>query len=178
MFIVNIKENKIHKKISNFSYHKGEKLSNCICNLNPSKLFSYLDFSRNTYILFGKTSAFITMEINIDKIGSKKIDSTEAKNLITHTTDLDFLNLPKISDNSFKLYTGKIVNHTQDYLVLGTNKGVVILKYNQEIRPNLVSCNKLIALTDSMLYFYKVENNSLIQIQNSLKLTQTKVKKL
>jgi len=175
LYLVNIKENKISKKIANFSYHKGEKLSNCICNLNPSYELLILDFSKNTYILFGKSSAFITMEINFDKIVNKKIDSTEAKNIITHTIDLDFLNIPKISDNSFKIYTGKIINNTQDYLALGTNKGVVILKYNQDIRPNLVSCNKLIELNDSVLYFYKIENNSLIQIKNSIKITENKV---
>ena len=134
-----------------------------------------IDFSRNTFILYGRTSLLFTMEINIDKIVNKKMDSTESKNLISFSIDLENLNLPKISEDTFKIYIVKMLNSTQDYLILGTNKGVIILNYNAQIRPNLISCNKLIELGDSSLYFYKVDNNSLIQIQNSQQLQDNKV---
>lgn len=134
-----------------------------------------IDFSRNTSILFGKSSVIAAMDINVNKILNKKIDSNDCKNLISHYFDLEQLNLPKITDSSFKIYTGKIVNHTEDYIVLGTNKGVLIIQYNNQIKPNLVACNKLIELNDFNLFFYKIENYSLIQIQNSIKFNLGKV---
>jgi hypothetical protein len=115
------------------------------------------------------------MDINVNKILNKKIESNDCKNLISHYFDLELLNLPKISENSFKIYAGKIVNHTEDYIVLGTNKGVVIIQYNTLIKPNLVACNKLIELNEFNLFLYKIENYSLIQIQNSIKFTLGKV---
>jgi hypothetical protein len=134
-----------------------------------------IDFSRNTSILFGKSSVIAAMDINVNKILNKKIESNDCKNLISHYFDLELLNLPKISENSFKIYTGKIINHTEDYVVLGTNKGVVIIQYNTLIKPNLVACNKLIELNEFNLFFYKIENYSLNQIRNSIKFTLGKV---
>jgi len=73
--------------------------------------------------------------------------------LIFYTFDLDFSGLPKFNDKPFKIYIAKTLNNSTDYIVLGTNKGVVILKYNDFYKPDIILSNKLIELNDSEKLF-------------------------
>ena len=48
-------------------------------------------------------------------------------------------------------------------MVLGTNKGVLILKFNGENKPCVVPCTNLIELNDKCLSFLHLANNSLYE---------------
>lgn len=62
------------------------------------------------------------------------------------------------------------MNNSTDYIVLGTNKGVVILKYNDFYKPDIILCNKLIELNDSeKLFAYMTSSgNNLYELAMNL----------
>jgi hypothetical protein len=85
-------------------------------------------------------------------------------------------NLPKLIEKTFKIYTAKILNHTCDFLVLGTNKGIVVLRFNNLAKPDVIACNKLIELNDSKLIFYYLQNpNTLNQQEFTHMLVENKL---
>lgn len=54
-----------------------------------------------------------------------------------------------------------MLNHTCDFLILGTNKGVVLLKFNQLHKPEIEPLYKLMELnTEKKLMFYNIKNGS------------------
>jgi hypothetical protein len=82
------------------------------------------------------------------------------KNFISYSFDLDQQSLPRVIDKSFKIYISKLLNHTDDYLILGTNKGVVILRFNTLSKPDITPVNELIDLNSGKLFFYEIKGRS------------------
>ena len=70
------------------------------------------------------------------------------KNLVFFTFDLENQGLPKGNEKPFKIYTAKTLNNSTDYIVMGTNKGIIILKYNEYYKPDIVENKKLIELNN------------------------------
>lgn len=93
-------------------------------------------------------------------IKNRKIDAKEVKNFITYTYDLEKQNLPKLIEKTFKIYNAKLLSHITDYLILGTNKGVVILKFDQLLRPDVVAFDKINELTESSTTFLTITNGT------------------
>ncbi len=92
------------------------------------------------------------------------------KNLIFFTYDLEYTGLPKFNEKPFKIYFAKTLNNSKDYIVLGTNKGVVILKYNDFYKPDIILSNKLIELNDAeKLFAYMTSNgNNIYELSMNL----------
>ena len=103
------------------------------------------------------------MDLALDSIKNKKIDVKEAKNYISSNFDLETQNINKGADNKqYKIYTAKLLNHAVDFMILGTNKGVVILKFNTLTKPDITSCNLLNSINENLLYFYSINNGTVL----------------
>lgn len=86
-------------------------------------------------MIFGKTSYFQFLDLNFNFL-NKKVEGKDIKNLIVYSCDLEKQTLPKITENNtFKIYAAKFINHCYDYLVFGTNKGLIVYKFNSLIKP-------------------------------------------
>jgi len=135
--------------------------------LNHSNLllfYFFIDFSKYNYFIYGKTSSISSIELQLDLIKTKKLDSKDAKNCISSTFDLETQMLNKASDNKqFKIYTAKFLNHSLDNLILGTNKGVIILKFNILTKPEITPSNLLYSINDNLLYLYSIQNGNILE---------------
>jgi hypothetical protein len=78
--------------------------------------------------------------------------------LISHNIDLEGLDLPKLIDKTFKIYIGRFYNHINDFLILGTNKGVVFLRFNFLLKPEILPSFKLNEMNDAKLFFYSISD--------------------
>jgi hypothetical protein len=56
--------------------------------------------------------------------------------------------LNKSGDKSFKIYIGKLMNHAIDLLILGTNKGIIAYRLNDNHLPDVTSSIRLTELND------------------------------
>jgi len=68
----------------------------------------------------------------------RKFESKEMKNFTCYNFDLDKQNLQKTGEKALKIYNGKFLSHSKDYIILGINKGVVILKFDPLVKPDIV----------------------------------------
>lgn len=84
------------------------------------------------------------IDYNLDLLKTKKIETKDLKNLIYFSFDLDYSGLPKFNEKSYKIYTAKTLNNSTDYIILGTNKGLIVLKFNSVYKPDIIASNKLI----------------------------------
>lgn len=118
-----------------------------------------------------------TIDLKLKLLKDRKIDSKEMKNFLSYSFDLEAQSLPRIIDKSFKIYTCKLLNHTDDYLILGTNKGLVILRFlNLYIsKPDIIPVNELIDLNSGKLFFYEIKGRSSKLIEKAFDLEKNPV---
>jgi hypothetical protein len=82
---------------------------------------------------------------------------------VTYTIDIDNLNIPKSNDKSFKVYIDKMMNHAIDLLILGTNKGIVAYKLNDNNFPDVTLSLRLTEMNDyTKLVIFEVGKSHLI----------------
>jgi hypothetical protein len=100
------------------------------------------------------------------------------KNLIIYTFDLETQNLPKVNEKPFKIYTAKTLNNSTDYIIMGTNKGIVILKYNEYYKPDIIENKKLIDLNNNeKLFAYMTSSgNNIYELNINLPYKTERVK--
>lgn len=114
--------------------------------------------------MWGKDNNFASLELNFDffKDRNRKIDSKEVKPFLSSIIDIDtYFNSAK--DKQSKIYELKVLYYVKDYMILGTNKGLLILKMNDDNRPCVVPCLSLIELNEKCLNFLHLANNSLYE---------------
>ena len=160
ILLIDIKNNKNYKKISNFQYYKNQKIRGMTINLSDC-------FNQYSYFIYGKTSLLMLIDLNIELIKSMKIDSKSSKSLVSYSFDLEQYIFQKVGDKPIKISKAMFLLNTTDYLILGTNKGIVITKFDPSNKAAIVPSSRLIELNsdhNDMKYFlYSLQNNSLLE---------------
>lgn len=104
------------------------------------------------------------IDLNLDMIQQTKIESKLIiKNYVRYSFDLENHIFQKLNDKPIKILIAIFLLNTTDYLILGTNKGVVITKLDNSNPTAIVPSNKLIEINETKYFFYSLFNNSLIE---------------
>lgn len=97
------------------------------------------------------------------------------KTFLSFNFDLESQNLPKVSEKAFKIYTAKFLNHTNDFLILGTNKGVVITKFNAFCKADITALSDLIEIQSKFIFFSLKSSLKEKVITSDFKITKREV---
>ena len=166
IYLVSIRNPKINKRIKIFDYCKinGIKPYGIVQNLCiSSKIYTHKyiyiyilkDFSVHSFILYGKSSVFSLIELNISDILNKNITQKEVKQLlITMEIDIKKYNyIKEFYDKEIKIYNIKVLKLVKKYLLLGTNKGLLVLEFNSNNLPN-IELNEYYSFSRSSNYIF------------------------
>ena len=160
ILLIDITNPQCYKKIQNFQYFKNQKIRGITINLSDC-------FNQFSYFIYGKTSLLMLIDLNIELIKGTKIDSKNSKNYISYTFDLEKEIFQKVGDKPIKISKATYLLNTNDYLILGTNKGIVITKFDPSNKAAIVPSPRLIELNgdeSGLKYFlYSIQNNSLFE---------------
>lgn len=144
IYLVNIRNVSISKRIKNFEYGNSIKPNGIIPNPN------FQNFPGSTYFLYGKGGSICSIDLNILLLKNKNFTSSkDVKQLITGNYSIDdmlfqfeleeggLLSKQKKNDKQIKIYLAKSVRYISDYIVIGSNKGLIILTFNNLISQSI-----------------------------------------
>ena len=145
------------RKFSNFPLAAKENISEIVPNLSTCfNNFSY-------FIHGGKCSKIYLLDLKIND--QNKIDNKNFTKFCPFLLDLDKTIFRKVNDEEIKVYTITILQHLYEFLIIGSNKGLIIFKFD--------SSNKVPICTLSMTpyidknkaqnyFFYNLTKDNLI----------------
>ena len=164
--ILNLDDKKNSIRIPNFNFNKNVKITGILNNY--SKIFD----NYNSLFIYGKCPVLECINLNIEhNIPAQKI-KIEHKNLkdyLSYSFDLDKFIIKKINDNKIiKINKAKILLNSNEFLILGTNKGIVIIKIDDSYFQPIVTLNiSQIDLNETYMkkiFFYEIFDNNLKEI--------------
>ena len=148
------------KKLSNFPIASKEYLIGFLPNIsscfNDYSYFIYAHKCPKVYILdYNLTDTF-------------KLDG---KNFTKHTSfflDLDKSIFRKVNDEEIKIYTMSILQHLYDYLIIGSNKGLIIFKFDSSSKAPLCTLSMTPTIDKDKIqnfFFYHLNKNNVLKEQ-------------
>lgn len=87
------------------------------------------------------------------------MEAKDVRNLISLTVDMENI-LAKMTDKSFKIYQAKSLVSTRDFLILGINKGLVIMKFDDIMKPNIQISPILSEFNNRNFIMYKISDTT------------------
>ena len=161
---LNNKNNSI--RIPNFNFNKNVKITGILNNY--SKIFD----NYNSLFIYGKCPVLECINLNIDHnvpAQKIKIEQKNLKDYLSYSFDLDKFIIKKINDNKIiKINKAKILLNSNEFLILGTNKGIVIIKIDDSYFQPIVTLNiSQIDLNETYMkkiFFYEIFDNNLKEI--------------
>ena len=145
------------RKISNFALIGKEYINGIIPNL------SYC-FNNYSYFIHGKKcSKIYLLDLKLNE--QNKIDN---KNFIKNSIfmlDLDKEIFRKVNDKEIKIFQISILQHLYEYLIIGSNKGLIIFKFDSDNKVPLISLSNIPWLDKTKIqnyFFYNYTKENII----------------
>lgn len=145
------------RKISNFALVGKENISGFVPNLSTC-------FNNYSYFIYGeKCSKIYLLDAKISD--QSKIDN---KNFTKHTPfmlDLDKTIFRKVNDEEIRVYQITILQHLYEYLIIGSNKGLIIFKFDSSNKAPLCTLSMIPTIDKKKVqnyFFYHLTKNNIL----------------
>ena len=145
------------RKISNFALIGKEYINGIIPNI------SYC-FNNYSYFIHGKKcSKIYLLDLKLNE--QNKIDN---KNFIKNSIfmlDLDKEIFRKVNDKEIKIFQISILQHLYEYLIIGSNKGLIIFKFDSDNKAPLITLSNMPWLDKTKIqnyFFYNYTKENII----------------
>ena len=146
-------------KINNFHFYENEKITGAIFNKCDR-------FNQDSYFIYGKTN--VLSVVNFKGFFEKKIklDSKKIKNYLSYQFILgkDMLFQGILKQKKTKISKAIFLNFTTDFLILGTNKGLFIIKIDNSSKTPILFDHNFITIQNDFPFYYLFENKLLEKI--------------
>ena len=162
LILYEIKNINNFKKISNFALVNKEFIIGILPNLS-------VNFNRDSYFIYGERCPIIYL-MDLKVSDQNKIDNKNFKNFspiqIDLSTQLTGLN---DKDKDIKLYQVTILQHLYEYLVIGTNKGLFIYKFDSSSETPICTLSMTPTIdkdkVQNFLFYHLTKNNEISEIK-------------
>ena len=160
------------RKLQNFPLYNKESITGLVPNLSRC-------FNNYSYFIYGKKCPKIFLvDLKIDEVN--KLDNKNFTKNVLFNLDLDKVIFRKVNDKEIKVFQITILQHLYEYLILGTNKGLIIFKFDSNNKPPLINLSmmSLIDKNQNQNYiFYNYTKDNLI-LEQKLVINYDKKNKL
>lgn len=142
-----------YRKFSNFNFAGKELIKGLVPNLSTM-------FNKTSYFIFGKSKKIYLIELNFKD--QSKIDSKNFTKSCHFSLDIDKLIFRKVNDDTIKVYQIVFLQHLYEYLVIASNKGLVIARFDSTYKAPVVALPLVPNLQSRLFYFYHLSKDNLI----------------
>ena len=160
------------KKISNFSLVGKENISGFLPNLSTC-------FNKYSYFAYGlKCPKIYLLDVNIHD--QNKIDNKNFTKFSPFMLDLDKIIFRKVNDEEIKVYQVTILQHLYEYLIIGSNKGLIIFKFDSSNKAPLCTLSMIPSIDKEKVqnyFFYHLTKDNLI-LEQKLMISYDKKNKM
>ena len=147
------------KKISNFTIVGKENITEIVPNLSTC----FMDFSYFIHGLY--CSKIYLLDLNIHE--QNKIDNKTFTKYSPFMIDLDKTIFRKVNDKEIKVYQITILQHLYEYLVVGSNKGLIIFKFDSSSDTPMCTLSMTPYIdkdkVQNYLFYQLTKNNSILE---------------
>ena len=151
------------RKIPNFALVSKEYMIGIV----PTLSTCFNDFS---YLIYGQRCPKVYI-LDCKITEQNKIDG---KNFTKHTPfvlDLDKSIFRKVNDEEIKLYQMTILQHLYEFLIIGSNKGLIIFKFDSSNKPPLCTLSMTPTIDKNRIqnfFIYHLDKNNILNEQKLL----------
>ena len=162
----------IFRKIQNFPLINKEYISGIIPNLSSC-------FNNYSYFIYAKKCSKIFL-LDLILNDQTKLDNKNFTKNSIFNLDLDKEIFRKVNDKEIKIFQILILQHLYEYLIIGSNKGLIIFKFDSTNKPNLInlSITPYIDKTKIQNYFFYNYTKENIFLEQKLMISYDKKKQL
>ena len=160
------------RKLQNFALYNKESITGIVPNLSTC-------FNNYSYFIYGKKCPKIFLvDLKINDLN--KLDNKNFTKNVLFNLDLDKVIFRKVNDKEIKVFQITILQHLYEYLIMGTNKGLIIFKFDTNNKPALVTLSMMPSMDinkNQNYYFYNYTKDNLI-LEQKLVISYDKKNKL
>ena len=120
-----------YRKIQNFALYNKENITGIVPNLSTC-------FNNYSYFIYGKKCPKIYL-LDLKINDQNKLDNKNFTKNVLFNLDLDKEIFRKVNDKEIKIFQITILQHLFEYLILGSNKGLIIFKFDSSNKPPFVT---------------------------------------
>ena len=172
IILYDINNSNNYRKIQNFVMYNKENITGIVPNLS-------ICFNNYSYFIYGKKCPKIYL-IDLKMNDQSKIDNKNFAKSTLFNLDLHKEIFRKVNDKEIKIFQIGILQHLFEYLIIGSNKGLIIFKFDSSIRPPLACLSMVPSLDKNKnqnFFFYNYNKNNLI-LEQKLVVSYDKKNKL
>ena len=151
------------RKIHNFQIIGKEFITGIVPNLSTC-------FNNYSYFIFGKKcSKVYLLDLKLDD--QNKLDNKNFTKNVLFMLDLDKEIFRKVNDKEIKIFQISILQHLYEYLIIGSNKGLIIFKFDSLNKAPLVSLSMTPSFDKTKaqnFFFYNLTKDNLLLEQKMI----------
>ena len=162
----------IFRKIQNFPLINKEYISGIIPNISTC-------FNNYSYFIYAKKCSKIFV-LDLILNDQTKLDNKNFTKNSIFNLDLDKEIFRKVNDKEIKVFQILILQHLYEYLIIGSNKGLIIFKFDDSNKPNLINLSMSPYIDQSKIqnYFFYNYTKENIFLEQKLMISYDKKKQL
>ena len=162
----------IFRKIQNFPLINKEYISGIIPNISTC-------FNNYSYFIYAKKCSKIFV-LDLILNDQTKLDNKNFTKNSIFNLDLDKEIFRKVNDKEIKVFQILILQHLYEYLIIGSNKGLIIFKFDPSNKPNLINLSMSPYIDQSKIqnYFFYNYTKENIFLEQKLMVSYDKKKQL